>query len=168
MVMTREEVEEIVAHHMAHAVAQIGKDLEDKYATKKEVVENIKVFGKSLSETVQKEIKEWEKRGLQFASDLAEGRDLPKDSPLTFVTEVLDDITTLQLRVMELSLLVVLGRKRGLIDKSLEKTVRLEALMQTLTARQRREVLAEMEKFSESSPHYKDGFREVREFLGGE
>lgn len=167
MVMTREEVEEVVAQHMGQAVAQIGKDLADRYATKEEVAESIKNFANALNEAVQEETEKWKQEGLRLAKDLAEGRDIPKDNPLSFVTEVVDDVTTLQLRVMELGLLVVLGRKTGLIKRSLEKTIRFESLLHTLTDRQRREVLADIERYAAKSSRFKDVQQEIREFLEG-
>lgn|GEM_PF-3181218 len=145
MTVTKEEVEGIVAHHMATAVAQIGKDLEAKYATKDEVVQRIKEFAQGIGEMATG----W---GKKFCEDLKEGKDLPDDHPLRLVVQIVDDILTLQLQVMELGLLMILSNEKGMVGRDINKTMRLVQMTQKLMERQRERVFGEMEKHMARNP----------------
>lgn len=106
--MTREEIEKLVAaevdRRIGGMVGQIGKDLEDRYATKDLVDERIEKRARA-------EMDGFNRAMLQATDAISKGEQLPPGHPLAALVQVLDELTDLEMRVMEIGLYVVASHR---------------------------------------------------------
>lgn len=106
--MTQEEIEKLVAaevdRRLGAIVGQIGKDLEDRYATKDLVDERVEARAKA-------EMAGFNRAMLQATDAISKGETLPPGHPLAALVQVLDELTDLEMRVMELGLYIVANHR---------------------------------------------------------
>jgi hypothetical protein len=116
-------------------VGQIGKDLEDRYATKDLVTERIDA-------RAQEEMAGFNRAILQAAAALRKDEKLPPNHPFAVLVQLMEEQLDLEMRVMELGLYIVADNVTLKNDKgTIERALKLSLLKKHMADREHRRIL---------------------------
>ena len=167
--MTPEEIEQKIAaevdRRLGAMVAQIGKDLEERYATKAHVTEQIE-------KRFQLEVAKMNADILQAAGKIKRNEKLPPNHPFAVIVAMLDDIADIEMQLLEIGLYIVAteqsdGSKEGEAPHDrFQRKMKLSILRTFVGDNEHRRVLDTIEKTDRLGHDAMTGFEKMVEVLG--
>jgi len=145
--MTDEEIEQKIAaevdRRIGGMVGQIGKDLADRYATKDDV-------DKAIEARIRREAQALNIALLDIVNRLKKDEKVPDTHPLAVVFQIMEEISDLEMRVMELGIFIVATQQMEDIEYSsekppLERMQKLTVLKQFMAEREHGRILDKTE-----------------------